>query len=137
MNKKKHLKEDTSFRLSKGSSPYKIYRAPDPVMNADDKLKQNWIIRRQMEQEANIQKQQTVAEIEKLEQPLFNLFRDITNIRNHIEDCKSWPMVTQENIRIMKEMQDIFDGMNKDIIMKIIPLIDQLGLKPNMNKGDE
>jgi hypothetical protein len=137
MNKKKHLKEDTSFTLSKGSSPYKIYRAPDPVMNADDKLKQNWIIRRQMEQEANIQKQQTVAEIEKLEQPLCNLFRDITNIRNHIEDCKSWPMVTQENIRIMKEMQDIFDGMNKDIIMKIIPLLDQLGLKPNMNKGDE
>ena len=137
MNKKKHLKEDTSFTLSKGSSPYKIYRAPDPVMNADDKLKQTWIIRRQMEQEANIQKQQTVAEIEKLEQPLFNLFRDITNIRNHIEDCKSWPMVTQENIHIMKEMQDIFDGMNKDIIMKIIPLLDQLGLKPNMNKGDE
>lgn len=136
-NKKKHLKEDTSFTLSKGSSPYKIYRAPDPVMNADDKLKQNWIIRRQMEQEANIQKLQTVAEIEKLEQPLFNLFRDITNIRNMIEDCKSWPMVTQENIRIMKEMQDIFDGMNKDIIMKIIPLLDQLGLKPNMNKGDE
>ena len=66
-NKKKHLKEDTSFTLSKGSSPYKIYRAPDPVMNADDKLKQNWIIRRQMEQEANIQKLQTVAEIEKLE----------------------------------------------------------------------
>ena len=136
-NKKKHLKEDTSFTLSKGSSPYKIYRAPDPVMNADDKLKQNWIIRRQMEQEANIQKLQTVAEIEKLEQPLFNLFRDITNIRNMIEDCKSWPMVTQENIRIMKEMQDIFDGMNKDIILKIIPLLDQLGLKPNMNKGDE
>ena len=136
-NKKKHLKEDTSFTLSKGSSPYKIYRAPDPVMNADDKLKQNWIIRRQMEQEANIQKLQTVAEIEKLEQPLFNLFRDITNIRNMIEDCKSWPMVTQENIRIMKEMQDIFDGMNKDIIIKIIPLLDQLGLKPNMNKGDE
>jgi hypothetical protein len=27
--------------------------------------------------------------------------------------------------------------MNKDIIMKIIPLLDQLGLKPNMNKGDE
>jgi hypothetical protein len=46
-------------------------------------------------------------------------------------------MVTQENIDIMKEMQDIFDGMNKDIIMKIIPLLDQLGLKPNMNKGDE
>jgi hypothetical protein len=57
MNRKKHLKEDTSFTLSKGSSPYKIYRAPDPVMNADDKLKQNWIIRRQIEQEANIQKQ--------------------------------------------------------------------------------
>ena len=136
MNKKKHLKEDTSFTLSKGSSPYKIYRAPDPVMNADDKLKQNWIIRRQMEQEANIQKLQTVAEIEKLEQPLFNLFRDITSIRNLIEDCKSWPMVTQQNIRTMKEMQDIFDGMNKDIITKIIPLLDELGLKPNMNKDE-
>ena len=95
MNKKKHLKEDTSFTLSKGSSPYKLYRAPEPVLNADDKLKQNWIIRRQIEQEANIQKLQTVAEIEKLEQPLFNLFRDITSIRNLIEDCKSWPMVTQ------------------------------------------
>ena len=136
MNRKKHLKEDTSFTLSKGSSPYKIYRAPEPVMNADDKLKQNWIIRRQMQQEANIQKLQTVAEIEKLEQPLFNLFRDITSIRNLIEDCKSWPMVTQQNIRTMKEMQDIFDGMNKDIITKIIPLLDELGLKPNMNKGE-
>ena len=136
MNKKKHLKEDTSFTLSKGSSPYKLYRAPEPVLNADDKLKQNWIIRRQIEQEANIQKLQTVAEIEKLEQPLFNLFRDITSIRNLIEDCKSWPMVTQQNIRTMKEMQDIFDGMNKDIITKIIPLLDELGLKPNMNKGE-
>ena len=136
-NKKKHLKEDTSFTLSKGSSPYRIYRAPEPVLNADDKLKQNWIVRRQMQQEANIQKLQTVAEIEKLEQPLFNLFRDITNIRNMIEDCKSWPMVTQQNIDTMKEMQDIFDGMNKDIVLKIIPLLDQLGLKPNMNKGDE
>ena len=105
-------------------------------MNADDKLKQNWIIRRQMQQEANIQKLQTEAEIEKLEQPLFNLFRDITSIRNLIEDCKSWPMVTQQNIRTMKEMQDIFDGMNKDIITKIIPLLDELGLKPNMNKGE-
>lgn len=134
-NNKKHLKEDTSFTLSKGSSPYKIYRAPDPVMNADDKLKQNWIIRRQIEQQANIQKLQTVAEIEKLEQPLFNLFRDITNIRNLIEDCKSFPMVTQQNIDTMVEMQEIFDGMNKDIVLKIIPLLDQLGLKPNMNKG--
>lgn len=136
MNKKKHLNEDTSFTLSKGSSPYRLYRAPEPVLNADDKLKQNWIIRRQIEQEANIQKLQTVAEIEKLEQPLFNLFRDITSIRNMIEDCKSWPMVTQQNIRTMKEMQDIFDGMNKDIILKIIPLLDELGLKPNMNKGE-
>lgn len=137
MNKKKHLKEDTSFTLSKGSSPYRIYRAPEPVFNADDKLKQNWIIRRQMEQETQIQKLQTVGEIEKLKDPIFNLFRDITNIRNLIEDSKSYPMVTQQNINIMKEMQDIFDGMNKDIITKIIPLIDQLGLKPNMNKGDE
>ena len=136
MNKKKHLNEDTSFTLSKGSSPYRLYRAPEPVLNADDKLKQNWIIRRQIEQEANIQKLQTVAQIEKLEQPLFNLFRDITSIRNMIEDCKSWPMVTQQNIRTMKEMQDIFDGMNKDIILKIIPLLDELGLKPNMNKGE-
>ena len=137
MNKKKHLKEDTSFTLSKGSSPYRIYRAPEPVFNADDKLKQNWIIRRQMEQETQIQKLQTVGEIEKLKDPIFNLFRDITNIRNLIEDSKSYPMVTQENIDIMKEMQDIFDGMNTDIITKSIPLIDQLGLKPNMNKGDE
>jgi hypothetical protein len=35
----------------------------------------------------------------------------------------------------MKEMQKVFDGMNKDIIIKIIPLLDQLGLKPNMNQG--
>ena len=129
MNNKKHLKEDTSFTLSKGSSPYRIYKAPEPVMNADDKLKQTWIIRRQKEQEANIQKLQTIGEIEKLKDPIFNLFRDITNIRNIIEDSKSYPMVTEENIRIMKEMQDVFDGMNKDIVAKIIPMIDQLGLK--------
>lgn len=103
-NSKKHLKEDTSFTLSKGSSPYKIYRAPEPVYNADDKLKQNWIIRRQMEQEANIQKLQTVGEIEKLKDPIFNLFRDITNIRNLIEDSKSYPMVSDENRHTMKEM---------------------------------
>lgn len=136
MNRKKHLKEDTSFTLSKGSSPYKIYRAPDPVMNADEQMKQNWKVKREFEDETRFVKLQTVAEIEKLEQPLFNLFRDITSIRNMIEDCKSWPMVTQQNIRTMKEMQDIFDGMNKDIITKIIPLLDELGLKPNMNKGE-
>lgn len=136
MNRKKHLKEDTSFTLSKGSSPYKIYRAPDPVMNADEQMKQNWKVKREFEDETRFVKLQTVAEIEKLEQPLFNLFRDITSIRNMIEDCKSWPMVTQQNIRTMKEMQDIFDGMNKDIILKIIPLLDELGLKPNMNKGE-
>lgn len=136
MNKKKHLKEDTSFTLSKGSSPYKIYRAPEPVMNADEQMKQNWKVKREFEDETRFVKLQTVAEIEKLEQPLFNLFRDITSIRNLIEDCKSWPMVTQQNIRTMKEMQDIFDGMNKDIITKIIPLLDELGLKSNMNKGE-
>ena len=136
MNRKKHLKEDTSFTLSKGSSPYKIYRAPEPVMNADEQMKQNWKVKREFEDETRFVKLQTVAEIEKLEQPLFNLFRDITSIRNMIEDCKSWPMVTQQNIRTMKEMQDIFDGMNKDIITKIIPLLDELGLKPNMNKGE-
>lgn len=129
MNKKKHLKEDTSFTLSKGSSPYKIYRAPEPVMNADDKLKQNWIIRRQMEQEANIQKLQTVGELDKLKDPIYNLFRDITNIRNLIEDSKSYPMVTKQNIDIMNQVQKVFDNMNKDIVTKIIPLLDQLGLK--------
>ena len=129
MNKKKHLREDTSFTLSKGSSPYKIYRAPEPVMNADDKLKQNWIIRRQMEQEANIQKLQTVGELDKLKDPIYNLFRDITNIRNLIEDSKSYPMVTKQNIDIMNQVQKIFDNMNKDIVTKIIPLLDQLGLK--------
>lgn len=46
---KKHLKEDTSFTLSKGSSPYKIYRAPDPVMNADEQMKRNWKFRRELE----------------------------------------------------------------------------------------
>ena len=40
-------------------------------------------------------------------------------------------MVTQENIDTMKEMQSIFDNMNKDIVTKIIPLIDELGLKSN------
>lgn len=129
MNRKKHLKEDTSFTLSKGSSPYKIYRAPEPVLNADDKLKQNWIIRRQMEQEANIQKLQTVGEIEKLKDPIFNLFRDIISIYNLIEDSKSYPMVTDENRHTMKEMQEVFENMNKDIISKIIPMIDKLGLK--------
>lgn len=128
-NSKKHLKEDTSFTLSKGSSPYKIYRAPEPVMNADDKLKQNWIIRRQMEQEANIQKLQTVGELDKLKDPIYNLFRDITNIRNLIEDSKSYPMVTKQNIDIMNQVQKVFDNMNKDIVTKIIPLLDQLGLK--------
>lgn len=129
MNRKKHLKEDTSFTLSKGSSPYKIYRAPEPVLNADDKLKQNWIIRRQMEQEANIQKLQTVGEIEKLKDPIFNLFRDIISIYNLIEDSKSYPMVTDENRHTMKEMQEVFENMNKDIISKVIPMIDKLGLK--------
>jgi hypothetical protein len=33
----------------------------------------------------------------------------------------------------MNEMQEIFDGMNKDIVMKIIPLIDQLGMQPFVN----
>ena len=136
MNKKKHLKEDTSFTLSKGSSPYKIYRAPEPVMNADDKLKQTWIIRRQMEQEANIQKLQTVGELDKLKDPIFNLFRDITNIRNLIEDSKGYPMVTQENIDKMKEIQEVFDEMNKNIVIKVIPMLDELGLKSNMNKGE-
>lgn len=103
-NNKKHLKEDTSFTLSKGSSPYRIYRAPEPVFNADEQLHQNWIIRRQMEQEANFQKLQTVGEIEKLKDPIFNLFRDITDIRNIIEDSKSYPMVTQENRDIMTDM---------------------------------
>lgn len=132
-NNKKHLKEDTSFTLSKGSSPYRIYRAPEPVFNADEQLHQNWIIRRQMEQEANFQKLQTVGEIEKLKDPIFNLFRDITEIRNIIEDSKSYPMVTQENRDIMTDMQKVFDDMNKQIVGVIIPLIDQLGLKSNMN----
>lgn len=135
-NNKKHLKEDTSFTLSKGSSPYRIYRAPEPVFNADEQLHQNWIIRRQMEQEANFQKLQTVGEIEKLKDPIFNLFRDITEIRNIIEDSKSYPMVTQENRDIMTDMQKVFDDMNKQIVGVIIPLIDQLGLKSNMNQGE-
>lgn len=128
-NSKKHLKEDTSFTLSKGSSPYRIYRAPEPVMNADDKLKQNWIIRRQMEQEANIQKLQTVGEIEKLKDPIFNLFRQIIDIRNIIEDSKSYPMVTQQNIDTMNDIQHILDDMNKKIVGDIIPMLDELGLK--------
>lgn len=135
-NNKKHLREDTSFTLSKGSSPYRIYRAPEPVFNADEQLHQNWIIRRQMEQEANFQKLQTVGEIEKLKDPIFNLFRDITDIRNIIEDSKSYPMVTQENRDIMTDMQKVFDDMNKQIVGVIIPLIDQLGLKSNMNQGE-
>ena len=49
-NKKKHLREDTSFTLSKGSSPYKIYRAPDPVMNADIQMKNNWEVQRAIEE---------------------------------------------------------------------------------------
>lgn len=129
MNKKKHLREDTSFTLSKGSSPYKIYRAPDPVMNADNQMKQNWQIKRMIQDETRMVKLQTVGQIEKLKDPIYNLFRDITNIRNLIEDSKSFPMVTQENIDTMKEMQSIFDNMNKDIVTKIIPLLDQLGLK--------
>lgn len=133
MNKKKHLKEDNTFVLSKGSSPYKLYRAPEPVMNDDNKMKQNWKVQREIEDEGRLQKLQTVGEIEKLKDPIFNLFRDITSIRNTIEDSKSWPMVTQQNIRIMNEMQEIFDGMNKDIVMKIIPLIDQLGMQPFVN----
>ena len=66
-NKKKHLKEDTSFTLSKGSSPYRIYRAPNPVMNADVQMKNNWEVQRQIEDETRMAKKQTVAEIEKLE----------------------------------------------------------------------
>lgn len=135
-NNKKHLKEDTSFTLSKGSSPYRIYRAPEPVFNADQQLHQNWIIRRQLEQEANFQKLQTVGEIEKLKDPIFNLFRDITDIRNIIEDSKSYPMVTDENRVIMTDMQRVFDDMNKQIVGVIIPLIDQLGIKSNMNQGE-
>lgn len=104
-------------------------------MNDDARMKRNWEVRREFEDETRMQKQQTVAQIEKLEQPLFNLFRDITNIRNFIEECKTFPMVTNENIDTMEQIQEIFDGMNKEIIIKVIPLIDKLGLKPNMNQG--
>lgn len=135
-NRKKYMKEDVSFTLSKGSSPYRIYRAPDPVYNADQQLHQNWLIRKQMEHEANIQKLQTVGAIDKLKDPIFNLFRDITDIRNAIEDSKSYPMVTDENRDIMTDMQTVFDEMNNQIIGVIIPLIDKLGLQPNLNKGE-
>ena len=134
-NKRKSINQDTSFTLSKGSSPYRIYRAPQPVMNADQKMRQNWIIRRQLQQQANIQKRQTVAQIDKLKQPILKLFIDITNIRNLVQDSKSWPMVTQQNIDIMSNIQQVFDGMNNDIIGKIIPLLDELGIKQNFNQG--
>ena len=55
-NNKKQLKEDTSFTLSKGSSPYKIYRAPDPVMNADIQMKNNWEVQRMIEDETRMVK---------------------------------------------------------------------------------
>lgn len=38
-------------------------------------------------------------------------------------------MVTQENIDKMEEIQEVFDEMNKNIITKIIPMLDELGLK--------
>lgn len=38
-------------------------------------------------------------------------------------------MVTQENIDKMKEIQDVFDEMNKNIIIKVIPMLDELGIK--------
>lgn len=130
--KRTRLNEDTSFTLSKGGSPYRIYRAPNPVFNADDSMKQNWIVKRQQEQQANIQKQVTVGEIEKLKEPIYNLFRDIIEIRNTVERSKSYPMVTQKHVAVMNELQKVLDGMNDDITGKIIPLIDKLGLKSFM-----
>ncbi len=92
-NNKKDLSQNVTFTLSKGSSPYKLYRAPEPIFNADDKLKQQWFIQRQRQQQANIQKLQTVGQFDKIAPMIIKLYQDITIIRNFIEDSKSYPFV--------------------------------------------
>lgn len=128
-NNKKDLSQNVTFTLSKGSSPYKLYRAPEPIFNADDKLKQQWFIQRQRQQQANIQKLQTVGQFDKIAPMIIKLYQDITNIRNFIEDSKSYPFVQSEHVQTMNSIQSSFDQMNNTIISKIIPQIDTLGFQ--------
>lgn len=133
---KKHLNEDNNYSILRNPSPYRIGRAPGAEMNADEKLKQQYLMRRAEEVATFQEKLQVIGQMEKVKPMMADLFRDITMLRNFVEGEQKEPLATAEHVKTLKAMVDKFDEMNNILTTEIIPLCDELAVTEPYTKNE-
>lgn len=129
MSKKKQLNEFNSWSTVRTPSPYKITRAPNPVMNADSKLKQDYFYQKAEENQNFIEKKQLVGQLDGLQPMIMDVYQQFTNMRNLIEKTKSHPLATDKQKKVMSNIQKIIDIYNETMLNDIVPMLDELGVE--------
>ena len=127
--KKKKINEYVSWGVNTKAPIYKIGLAPSPVFNADAKLKQDYFQQKAEENETMFQKLMLVADLDKLRPIIERVFMDLTNMRNMLEKGYDDIVATDEQKKTIKKIQREFDEFNFNLLNKIVPMLDELGME--------
>lgn len=133
---KNPINEDNNYSILRNPSPYRIGRAPGAEMNADEKLKKQYLMRRAEEVATFQEKLPVIGQMEKIKPMMADLFRDITMIRNFIQQEENEPLASAEHKSTMETMITKFDEMNNILTNDIIPLCDNLAIDGALSSND-
>ena len=126
---KKPVNEYVSWGVNSKAPIYKIGLAPNYVLNADQKLKQDYFQQKAEENETLNQKLKLIGDLDKLKPVIERVFMDLTNMRNALQHNHDSIVATDEQKVTIKNIQKEFDMFNNTLLTKIVPMLDELGLE--------
>lgn len=123
---KQKINED--YSILKNPSPYQIGKAPGFVRDKMPEMELQFQLRRAEEAQTFFQKKQMIAQLEQLEQPIMNLYRELINVRNMLDEKSKLPLIPNDKLAIMNKMCKKLDKVNKFITVNLLQDLDKLTL---------
>lgn len=129
---KKKINEGNDWGILRNPSPYRIGRDPGYADNADDRLKQTYLMRRAEEMNNFYEKKQLKAQLDKLEPMLVDVYQRLIQIQTFIIQQENDPLLTNKDRKTMDSMIADISNFSNDLIQKCIKRLDTLANdKPN------
>lgn len=106
---------------------YQIAPAGPVVLDYSEHDKEAFIRRRELEQQAIIQKSQMIGNLDATEGQIINLFKQISDLKQNIIGYYDFPFITRQQKRAIKNIQKNLDQISMLLTNDVLSNLDELG----------
>jgi hypothetical protein len=122
---RKRINEE--FSTLRNNSPYKIRRDKGFVQDATPQMNQRYLLNKAMEVNNFYERQRMFGEFDKMEPLFVDLFKQITYIREFLENQLQQPLINKKQISVIRGLAKKLDKINDIISSEVLDELDKLG----------